>query len=382
MKKKPTQAKSKPNQIEVVNNTLEVIQLDRGHKSLRAFYVALEDAQNVRSPDRTALLEVYKDLDTDGRLRGITEKRIRGCLKQEIQWLGLESKEHIENMRQPWFYKMIGQAMESIFKGYGLIELKLDHGLIYDTYNIPRQNILPHLRAIQLKEGDPDSDWLRYTEEPAKNYVLEVGDPSDLGLYAVAAQNVYPLRDALGDFALHNELFTMPLRVFYYDPSDPMSKPQVEAQAEAMTGASYLVLPKGKEYLEFVKSSSEGAAIAFETNIKIHLTELTTLVLGQASTTSNLGHGSGSSAKVHEYEERFVNLEDQRFITAFLNGPFKDAAIRHGYPLQNAKAKFATTQALTPTQRLYIWQIAYKWAVPISNEAWYREYDIPKPPKE
>jgi len=340
--------------------------------------VALAAAQHVTDPNRVPLLEIYNDIKIDGRLMAVSQKRRVGVFSAMVTWQGLESEQHIENLQLPWFYKMIDQLMNRVFIGYGVIELKLEGGLITETYDIPRQHILPERRAIRLKKDDLEDAWINYMEAPYCNFLLEVGCPDDFGLYAVAAQSVLPLRDAIADFALANELFAMPTRVYFYDPNIPGNREQVEQLAKALTTASYAVMPYNTEVKQ-LNTPAEAIAEAYSGLIDIYLDDITILILGQPSTTSNPGKGGGGIGEIHLQQERAINLEDRQFVLDFLNGPFREAAVKHGYPLENATAKYNETHLLGPLERAKIWTMAHKWDVPISPKAWRLEYDIPEP---
>lgn len=363
-------------QITIVDQQIHVGEIRRGHATMNRWINAVKAAERLINPDRKPLLDIYKDIDIDGHLRSIQDKRIRAVSTQPFSW-GEDLPDAIrENFESPWFYNMQRQMMDYIFKGHQLIELDVQGGLIVDTEPVPRTNVRPEKQIITFSPYGYDG--FDYTEQPTCDYVMEIGKPKDLGLYQHLAPYVLMKRDNLAFWMTFNEMFGMPMRVYYYDAKDKTSRQQTIEQAKSQGAAAYIVLPESSK-VEFqnAQAASASSTGGFKTMHDTLNQEMTITVLGQTLTTSSDGKGSYALGGIHKAVEEGVNLEDMLLMEYMLNYIFKPIAVKHGYPIEKLKGTYLRTEQLSQEKKFDLWSKAKKDGLPIADEDFYSEFDIP-----
>ncbi|ELR69174.1 Mu-like prophage FluMu protein gp29 [Fulvivirga imtechensis AK7] len=374
-KEKKQKAQTDP---EIVINQINVGQLQRGNQDIQKWISNVKSAERVQNPYRKPLLDTYHDLSIDLHLDMVISKRVRAVKTCPFEWEDLEVDVIRENFRSPWFFEYMENIMDFVFQGHNVIEHVFENGLIVDTEIIPRQNIYPK-EGIITKEmwGSKEKGW-NYREEPYKYYMLEIGKPKDLGLYAKIAPYVLLKRGNLADYSRFNEMFGMPLRWYEYDPHDPGAREEVTKQAKAQGAAAYVVVPKGTS-VNFHEANQSGASTTYKDLHQILNDEITIGVLGQKLTTSSEGKGSYALGSVHQEVEKSVNLEDRLMVEYILNYPFKNnILIPHGYPVEGHHGRFIVSEELPKDKKADIW-LKMEQRIPIAAEDFYNEFGVPHP---
>jgi SPP1 gp7 family putative phage head morphogenesis protein len=367
-----------PNQ-PIVINQINIGQLERGNQTIKTWMTNVKAAERILNPNRRFLLNTYHDIDIDLHLEAVVGKRIRALKNIPFQWPTLENDKIKENLQSPWFFKMLGFMGKKIFQGYTVLEFSDGaDGLIEKCTEIPRQNVRPDKFVITKEMWGSTEDGFQYREAPYNRYMIEVGEPSDLGLYMKIVPYILLKRDNLGDFARFNEMFGMPLRWYEYDPHDPTSREEVTKSAIAQGSAAYVVVPKGTTVgFHEAKSGSQQAYSVFN---KIMDDEVTIGVLGQTLTTSNDGVGSNALGNVHMAVEEDLAMEDRVMTELDINYTLrKQILIPHGYPLENIKGSFTLSEEISMEKKMMMWLSALDRGVKIAEEDFYEEFGIPFP---
>ncbi|MEQ9426974.1 MAG: DUF935 family protein [Cyclobacteriaceae bacterium] len=376
-----------PEQITVVNHPVTVGQLTRGNQSITRWQNALRAAESVRNPRRKGLYDLYLDIKSDGHLCALMDKRIRAVQTAPFEWHDkdgnpLENEKIIENLQEPWFFDTMRYIMEARFEGFTVVWFTLENGLFDSSNIIPRQNVMPEYN-VWTKEvyGDPRGG-VNFTQEPESNFVLQVGKPKDLGMLSRLAGYVLMKRDNMSFYAIFNEMFAMPMRVYWYDPNRPESRRQVEDQAKTQGALAYLVLPKGAEFDMPQGADKSGSKAAYAELHKMLNDEITISILGQTLTTSTEGVGSNALGRVHKQVEEGVNIEDMMYTEIHLNHRWKKIALKHGYPLQGFSGSFQRVEQISLEKKAQIWKQLHDAGVPIAHEDWWNEFGVPHPDDE
>jgi len=363
----------------IVINNIVVGQLERGRQDVQTWFTNLKSAERVLNPNRRYLLDTYLDIDIDLHLASVKGKRIRALKNVPFVWQGLENDLIKDNLSAPWFYDFLETCGESLFWGYTVNEFKLGgSGLIEESVMIPLQNVKPHKKVITKYMWGDEATGFPYTEAPYNKYILEIGKPTYLGMYARIAPYVLLKRANLSDFARFNEMFGMPLRWYEYDPHDPGSRVEVEKSAQTKGSAAYIIVPKGTavNYLESKQSGTQ----AFTDFHRLLNDEISIGVLGQTLTTTNDGKGSNALGKVHMQVEAEIAMEDRLFIELLVNYSFKkNILLQHGYPLKDVKGAFNLTEEVSMENKLKMWLDMVDRGLPIAEEDFYNEFGVPLP---
>jgi hypothetical protein len=364
--------KDNPN---VVINQLKVGQLNRQTLDIGKLRTALASAENVVSPRRKALYDIYNNILLDGQLGSVIDKRIRAVKTAPIYLEGSDDPEFVKQFETPWFFKTLEMIMETRFWGHTVIEFIPEGGEIAKAKLVPRQNVVPHKGIVTLEMYN-EHGAVEYKQEPYCYYMLEIGEPEDLGLLAKLAPYVIYKRNNMGDWAQFNELYGMPIKQYFYDPHNPGSREEVIRQAETMGSAAYIVMPKGTDILlHEAKTTGAGNFKEFHTVMN---EEIAITVLGQSLTTSTNGKGSYALGNVHAAVEEGVNLEDKLWVEYVLNWDFKWMLQKHGFNLDGLYFRFDNTQRLSVKEKYEMYQ-ALSQFLPIDPQFIYQELNIPEP---
>lgn len=363
---------------EIIIQQINVGQLNRGNQTIQTWIRNVKAAERSINPVRRYLLDSYLDMGIDLHLESVVSKRKRAIRTIPFEWEELENDVIKENFQSPWMFELMGEIMDVVFKGHHVIEFMFKDGLIYDVEAIPRQNIYP-IEGVITHEmmGDVSKGW-NFRDDYWRHYMLEVGKPKDLGLYAKIFPYVLLKRGNLSDFARFNEMFGMPLRVYEYDPHDPNSRDEVTKQAEAQGAAAYVVMPKGTS-VNFHEANQTGGSTTYKDFHKIMNDEITIGVLGQLLTTSADGKGSYALGTIHKEVQDDINLEDRLMVEYIFNYPLKNnILIPHGYPLEGIKGGFQVNDELPKEKKAEIW-LDMEERIPIAAEDFYNEFGVPHP---
>ncbi|MEO1254975.1 MAG: DUF935 family protein, partial [Bacteroidota bacterium] len=366
--------------VTVLNQPIQVGEANRGNKTIKEWLSAVKSAERRINPRRYELIEIYKDIVIDGTLRAVMEKRIRAVSTTPFIWEGLDNDALIDNFASPWFTKMIQQIMSYRFWGSTVIELfQNSDGHFNETKILPRENVIPHQGIVT--DHVLGTSGRSYREDPAANWILEIGEPDELGLLANIAPYVLMKRDNLGFWATYNEVFGMPFRVYYYNPNDPSARAKSIEQAKSQGALAWAVLPEDQARVEFLKdgTSSGTSNGAYQALLEALNKEITITVLGQTLTTGTDGKGSYALGGIHKAVEEGVNLEDRMWVEYIMNYQFREKAIIHGYPLDGIKGYFQEVERVSSEKKQEMWNAAIEKGLPIAEEDYYNEFGIPHP---
>jgi SPP1 gp7 family putative phage head morphogenesis protein len=377
--KKQPAVKSDSNVTSVVINQIHIGQLERGNQTISRWMQNVKSAERIINPNRRYILETYLDISIDLHLDAVRNKRIRALKNVPFEWGNLTDEKYKKNLNSPWFYELLEIVGRYFFEGYKVVELiRGADGLIHKCVEIPPQNVKPEKKVITKEMWGSEEGGFQYDEPPFSNFILEIGKPTDLGLYMKIAPYILLKRDNLSDFAKYNEIFGMPLRWYEYDPTDPTAREQVTAQAEAQGAAAYVVVPKGT-VVNFHEANKSGANNNYELLHRLLNEEVTIGVLGNTLTTSTEGKGSNALGKVHLQVENELAMEDRLFFELFANHVLKPVLIQHGYPLTDIDGAFVLTEEISMEKKLEMWLKMVDHHLPIAQEDFYEEFGVPLP---
>lgn len=369
----------RPDLITVVDQSITVGQMYRGSGSLTKWMNAIRAAETVLNPRREELYNLYNDIKIDTHVDMLMGKRTGAVLNADSVWNGIDPDTDLwKHLNEPWFWKLKGLIMQSRAWGCTLVEVKPGpNGRFTDVEALPYQNTRPEVGAITKRAYGSLEDAIFYEYGEYPKYIFRVGDKKNLGYLLHLVPYVLMKRDNLSFFAIHNELFGSPFRIYYYDPNQPDTRKKVTEQAEAAGHAAYIVLPKGSE-VDYKTSNSTGSRDVFESLHKICNEEMTLNVLRQSLTTSSGDKGSYSLGKVHKDVEQSLNFEDMYFTEMVINYAFRPVAMAHGYPLQQAMFGFNEIERLGMEQKVKVVAEVAKYA-PVAYEYWWDTFGIPHP---
>lgn len=201
-------------------NVIVLTQPKRFGIDIADYMTAIRAAENVDYSRRYKLYDLYADILMDTHLTCVIEKRKNAVLCSDIEFRrdGKPDDAVNEQIRSPWFNRLVGDIIDAKFWGFSLCQFYRE-GEWVDYDLIPRKHVDPVRRIILRHQTDiVGLPWENYSD------LLFIGSPDDLGLLAKAAPWVIYKRNTTGDWSQFSELFGMPIQEYVYNSDDEQSR--------------------------------------------------------------------------------------------------------------------------------------------------------------
>lgn len=339
-------------------------------KDIADWRAAWQMAINVDSPNRQRLYDIYRDVEVDLHLSGCVEQRRGFVMSRSFKLVnesGDEDEKALHFFDQSWFKQLLRLCHESIWHGHSLIELgdltkDGDGCLCYSEIKlIPRKHVIPEYHRCVQNVGDDWTSGIDYREAPYTDWLIEAGQPYDLGLYLKAAQQTIPKKNALAFWDAFAEIFGMPMRVAKTTTRDPKEWKRLEQMLHE--AGSNLAMVTGMETeVQFVESSKGDAFNVYDKRIDRANSELSKLIIGQTMTIED-----GSSLSQSEtHLQVFENLveSDRDMLRDIVNNQLIPRMVKHGFPLKGLRFEWDDAVDYTPEQQIqYETMIADRYEV-------------------
>lgn len=229
------------------------------HKDIQDYMQAIRGAIDVDFSQRIKLYDLYEEILMDGHTSSVIEKRKAAvqCSQIEFRRNG-EPDERINTLlRSPWFYRFIGDLIDSDFWGFSLFQFKLDKSGWLDYILIPRKNYDPVRELVKHRQEE-------IFGEPLENYhtMLFVGDKRSLGRLARITPYVLYKNNDMGDWAQFCEIFGMPIREYTYSAGDTESRSQTVEDMMEQGAQEYICIPT-RQTLNWLRAAARAAVPTF-----------------------------------------------------------------------------------------------------------------------
>lgn len=322
---------------------------------------AWQTAINVDNPNRLPLYDIYRDVEIDLHLSGCIQQREGFVLSRSFKLVnekGDEDEEAAKYFNTSWFKQLMKFALDANYWGHSLIELG---GVVTDingllTYSgvtlIPRKHVIPEYHRVIPELGMEWKDGIDYQKPPFSDWLIEVGQPDNLGLYLKAATQTIPKKNALAFWDTFAEIFGMPMRIARTTTRDEKERAKMEKMMADMGTEGWGIFQEGTE-IEVVESSKGDAFNVYDKRIDRANSELSKLIIGQTMTIED-----GSSLSQSEtHLEVFQNLveADCDTLRDVVNNQLIPHMIQHGFPLTGIHFDWDYSVDYTPEQ-----QVAYE----------------------
>lgn len=303
---------------ERILNTIKIpTPLYRVTTDLDKYRSAVVSAENIYTPNRFWLLQLYLQTVLDAHVTACMQQRKNLILSQEFNVYnkdGSENEEKSKILKSKWFLDFIGYALDSIYYGHSLIQFDdiinrngMDE--FKEVELVPRQYVRPETHIVT--EATSTYEGVDYLELPYINWCIGVGEKRDLGLLLKITPLVIWKKNAIGAWAEYIEKFGSPMRIGKTDSNDLESVNNMQNMLENM-GTSSWGLFKTDDLIELVESSNSDAYNVFDKMIDRCNSEISKLILGQTMTTDD--GASRSQAEVHERVLDNVGYSDKQFL--------------------------------------------------------------------
>ena len=351
-------------------------------KDIQDWRSAWQLAINVDSPNRKTLYDIYRDAEIDLHLSGCIEQRKGFVLSRTFKLVdadGNENEEACHLLEQTWFKQLLKYSLDSIYWGHSLIELGdiTTDGDGCPTFSevklIPRKHVIPEYGRVISDLGQDWTSGVDYRQPPFTDWLIEAGQPDDLGLLLKAATQTIPKKNMLSFWDTFGEIFGMPMRIAKTTSRDPNE--QAKLLNMLSKAGTQLAMVAGMETeIEFVESGKGDAYNVYDKRIDRANSELSKLIIGQTMTIED-----GSSLSQSEtHLEVFENLvkSDRDMLRDIVNNQLLPRMVKHGFPVKGLRFEWDEAVDYTPEQ-----QIAYETMIvdryEVDPEYFAEKYSMP-----
>ena len=319
---------------------------------------AWQMAINVDSPSRRRLYDIYRDADIDNHLTGCVEQRKGFVLARSFKIedsKGNVNDDAIHYFRQEWFRQLCSHALDSRMWGFSLIELgdvkeDGDGCPCYDGLRlIPRKYVIPEYHRVITNLGQDWRSGIDYHEEPFSQWLIEAGQPDDLGLLLKAATQTIPKKNMLAFWDTFGEIFGMPMRIGHTTVRDRKELAEMEKMMDNMGTEFWALFPEGTD-IEVVESTKGDAFNVYDKRVERANSELSKLIIGQTMTIED----GSSLSQSRTHLEVFQNLveSDAAMLSDLVNNQLIPRMVLHGYPLKGMRFAWDDSVDYTPEQQI------------------------------
>ncbi len=358
-------------------NTIILTQPQRFGIDISTYMAAIRSYENVDFARRTKLIDLLTDILMDTHLSSVVSKRKSAilCSPVEFRRAGKPDESINEQLRSPWFYNFLGDALDAPLMGDTLVQFFRDKKTGWLTYEmIPRKHYDPVRHLILRQQTDITGEpWDEYAD------LLFIGKEGVLGELAKAAPWVIYKRNTTADWAQFSEVFGQPIRKYTYESGDEESRAQVMNDAQEQGGGATYVLPKDCN-LEFVEASNKtGSSDLYRQLVEICNAEISKLILGNTLTTEAGDKGTQALGTVHGKVEDRIAQADRKFILNILNYEMTDIFARLGINTAGGEFVFVEPKNTSATEKMNIFKGAQELGLEISQEQMYEDLGLQRP---
>ncbi len=346
-----------------------VIQLERTtdaltRRDIADWRKAWQRAINIENPDRRALLDIYRDVDVDLHLSGCVRQRKGFVMAKSFKLIdaaGNASDQALHYFDQAWFKHLLSLTLDATFWGHSLIELGdvATDGDGCPCFSgvrlIPRKHVIPEYGRVVARLGDDWRSGIDYRQPPFTDWLIEVGQPDELGLYLKIATQTIPKKNMLAFWDAFGEIFGMPMRIARTSSRDPKEQSRLEQMLKFAGASQYMVASQDTE-IEFVESAKGDAYNVYDRRVDRANSEISKAVIGETMTIED--GASYSQSQTHMEVLRIVTMPDCDTVRDMVNNQLLPVMLRLGFPLQGLRFEWDDAIDYTPEQ-----QVAYETMV-------------------
>ncbi|MDR1865981.1 MAG: DUF935 domain-containing protein [Bacteroidales bacterium] len=284
--------------------TLQIIQQfkDRSRAQIDRWRQALDAANAIESPQTHLLQDLYDNLEADGHLTAQTRLRkaaTTGCGFSIVnRKTGKADIEKTELFNAEWFYNWMDDALDSVFKGYTVMELTDPDTMEFAL--IPRRNLIGRKDFVLLEAGQDRGIDISAGYE---NRLVAVGKKTDFGIMQHLCGLLIWKRNAQQSWAEFTERFGMPLISATTSKTSPADVKKLDAMLAALGESARAVLPEGTT-VKIDPFTGGDSYRVFDAQIERINEEMSKPIVGGSMITDD-----GSSRSQSEVHER--NLDDK-----------------------------------------------------------------------
>lgn len=359
----------------VVNNIV-IRNVDRSPKDVGTWRAAHMAAENTYYPNRTRLLDMYKDVELDGHLTGVVEKRIVAAINKNYRFVknGEDVEEICRLLKSIAFTRMMREWMLSMF--WGASGQEFVPGAKFYWKEIPRKHIKPEKQILTVNQ----TDYEGVPYDPISN-VLVQANGRDLGLFLKCAFYVLLKKGDFSDWASYIEIFGQPMMVTRYDTFDEKTKQQLTTMMNEAGNSLRVSIPKQADFEIMDGKTSNGNGDLQDKFKQACNEEISLIVLGVTETANSSSSSGYAQSKTHADQQQEIIKADVQFITGLLNDEkFLNILASYGYDVKGGEFIVEETMPVEDQlNRGKVYQTVQTIGLPLDHDSIYKELNITKP---
>jgi hypothetical protein len=375
--KKNIKKEAAPESQSLMINQIIIRPVDRSRKDVEDWRMAHRHAEQIEHPQTIRMFDLFSDIELDGHLSGLVQKRVDAVLNKKIRYVGPDGKK-VDEMDSTIKSLAFRDVMSKILKRkfYGRVGMEFIPGEKLCVTEIPVKHIKPHIKKI-TKEQSGEDGW---DYETIPN-IWVLYSPGDLGLFLKCAYYVLIKRGVIGDWAEYVEIFGQPVRIAKYDAYDIKTKQELTTALEEAGSSLALMIPKQAEF-EMMDGKQTNANGELQEKLKNTCNdEMSVIVLGNTETTTSSQSSGYAQAKEHGKQQLEVTKSDMVELEMILSSDhFQNILRSYALPVvEGGSFEFEQEDDLDELSTRKDIDIALSGKVPIDDEYFYNTYGIPKP---
>ncbi len=313
---------------------------DRSRKDIQKWRNAIKLYEHPEKPRANYYQDLIDDLMTDGHLISQLNLRKYSILNTEFSIIdktsNKQNEEASEFFNQKWFYDFLAHAIDASYRGHTLLEFKAFYPGNIDIGLVPRRNVVP-----QLKQVIPDLTKLEvidYDSPDFENWLLEIGEPDDMGLLNNLVPNLIWKRNVAQSWAEFCEKFGMPIVTATTNSYNDKDLDKIEYMLQQLGEASTGVFPTGTT-VDLKEASRSDAFQTYSKFIEFNREEISVAIVGGTMITND--GSSRSQSEVHERNlDGKIATSQKRDLTFLVNDQLLPLLKAQGYTFIKDNDKF------------------------------------------
>lgn len=331
LKKQTTAAPKNTQRAGMVHPLIVENAVMRTRTAISDWRAAIKTAENVNSPKRVKLYNIYADITLDALLGSQIRNRKLKVLGHPFKITDREGNENNEAtallQNSKWFNRLCSDLIDTIYHGYSVIEFYYTASGELDYRLIPRKHVIPETGQIVLTEADQTG--IAYREMPEfGNWLLEFGEIKDLGLLNQVVPHVLFKRFAQSCWSELCEIYGIPPRIGKTNTQDGEMLSRMERMMRDMGSAAWMIIDDTEEF-EFAQGVSTKGEV-YQELIRLCNNEMSLAISGAVigQDTKN-GNESKETISVEMLEE--LVAADRGQLAAMWNSTILPALYRIGF---------------------------------------------------
>ena len=360
--------------VEINNFQVQIRSVDRSMKAIKDWWDALQQAESVYFPNRSALYDIFSTVEIDGTYVGIINKRIMNTTNKKMYFkkddVKVDACDDLANSEV--FKKLRWDRFTEVT--HGLTGFEFIPGPKFEYKVIPNKHLNPVLKRITKDEWG--TDGLPY--EGVWNIIVR-GERFDFGLLTMIAPYALWKKGNMGDWAQYIEIFGQPFLFFTYDAHDEKTKIALDEMMRNMGGGTKMTIPKQVEpNMQDGKQNNGDGQLQNIFRVACN-EEMKLIVLGVTETSGSSQSSGYAQAKEHGEQQDQVTIDDMEDELHFFNSDeFLAIQKSYGFPADGKWCHEEEIDLVKVGKQVDI-VLKVKAQVPVDDDYIYEITGIPKP---